>query len=151
MLFVDYGNTQLNQLEEIKAIEAEFLLPPPLAVHCKMQAIKEPLIWTKEEMTKFEEAILGKTMLATFSRLDSDGKYRVGLVDESGNKNLALNELLSSPIFKHIKPPNVSYTNLPTSNNYKDVSIAWFYSPNRFFTSPVDLSAYQVISSLRLL
>jgi len=141
VLFVDYGNTQRSSLKQLKAIDEEFVQLPPQAFHCRLSGIGNCRAWTVDDKKTFEAYTLDKPVTATFADLDSKGKFPVRLV--VGSK--VINEAFGAPGSTSVPPPSTGYTYLSVTHTPTDVSIAWYYTPGRFFTSPVDLSAYQVI------
>ena len=83
----------------------------------------------------------GSILTATFGDRDGEGKFPVRLVD--GIK--VINEAYGAPCSTSVPPPSTGYSYLPFPQAPIEVSIAWYYNPGRIFTSPVDLSEYQVI------
>lgn len=146
VLFVDYGNTQLSSLKQLKAIDEEFIQLPPQAFHCRLSGICNSKTWTVEDKNKLEACTTKKPVTAMFAERDSNGKFPVRLMD--GSK--VINEAFGAPSSTSVPPPSAGYQYLPVTQTPIDVSIAWYYNPGRIFTSPVDLSAYQVIRFLLL-
>lgn len=143
VLFVDYGNTQRSPLKQLKAIDEEFVQLPPQAYHCRLSGIGNSRTWRVEDKSTLEARTFNKFITATFALQDSDGKFPVRLVDGS-NMNV-INEAFGAPSSTAIPPPSTGYTYLPVSQTPVNVSIAWYHNPGRIFTSPVDVSAYQVM------
>jgi Tudor domain len=106
-LFVDYGNKQKSQLDDLKAIEKTFLTLPPQAYHCCLTAIKVQDEWTPEDKTKFEDESMSKHLSATFTQRAPDGKYRVRLThsDDDGGNVKVLNELYGAPSTVDVPQP----------------------------------------------
>jgi hypothetical protein len=143
VLFIDYGNTQRSSLKQLKAIDEEFVKLPPQAYHCRLSGIGNSRTWTIEDKNTLEARTVGKCITATFAERGSDGKFPVRLVD--GSNMDVINEVFGAPSTTIVPPPSAGYTYLPVSQTPLDVSIAWYYNPGRIFTSPVDVSAYQVM------
>ncbi len=110
VLFVDYGYTQLCPVEQVKAIDEDFVKLPPLAVHCKLAGIDETRDWTVEEKSKLESYTVGKLLSVTFTNRDPDGKYPVRLLEKTNEGKCVINEDFGAPCFAKVPPPSVGYT-----------------------------------------
>ena len=143
VLFVDYGNTQLCPVEQVKAIDEDFVKLPPLAVHCKLAGIDEARDWTVEEKRKFESYTVGKLLSVNFTKRDPDGKYPVRLLRKTKEGNCVINEDFGAPCFAKIPPPSVGYTSRVVSIQPINVIVSCYHNPFRFFLSPVEVT-YQV-------
>lgn len=140
ILFVDYGNKEKTPIDLIKAIEEEFVGLPPQAYHCSMSGVFNT-IWTAEETIRFEGASLSKRLTGTFAKQRLNEQFTVRLVEECNGTPIVINELFKSPV---PSPEDSEFPTLPLSEEPIDVSVAWYYSPFRFFLSPTDVSSYQV-------
>uniref|UniRef100_A0A0P6EK20 Tudor domain-containing protein n=1 Tax=Daphnia magna TaxID=35525 RepID=A0A0P6EK20_9CRUS len=142
VLFVDYGNIQLCSMKQVKYIDESLVQLPPLAYHCKLKGVEGSRAWTVEEENKFKDYSMKKTLTATFTACDSEGKYPIRLVDENESVKIVINDLFGATTTS-VPPPSVGYTYLPVPDTPIDVNVAWYHNPGRIFTSPVDLSVYQ--------
>lgn len=142
ILFVDYGNQQRGPLGSLKAIDEEFTKLPPQAYHCTLRMVPHC-----DEKAKFEEAVTGKTLQASFYRIGSDKKYETKLFCEENGVRAVINEQFGAPATDSVPAPSTDFTPLSFDTVALEVSIAWFYNVNRFFLSPSDLSPYQVVAS----
>jgi hypothetical protein len=106
VLFVDYGNTQLVPVKQIKSIEQNFRKQPPLAYQCTLDGVDASRDWTEEEKKKFEGRTMAKLLSAIFTIRDSRGKYPVRLVEETKEANIAIrnSERQISPTSHHPVP-----------------------------------------------
>ena len=143
VFFVDYGYTQRFLIEQIKAIDEDFVKLPPLAIHCKLTGIDETRDWTVEEKSKFESYTLEKLLSATFTIRDFDGKYPVRLLRKTKEGNCVINEDFGAPCFAKIPPPSVGYTSRVVSIQPISAIVSCYHNPFRFFLSPVEVT-YQV-------
>ncbi|EFX87066.1 hypothetical protein DAPPUDRAFT_312582 [Daphnia pulex] len=138
VLFVDYGNTQLAPVEQIKSIDEEFMKLPPLAYHCRLDGVDASCDWTVEEKKKFEGRTMTKLFSATFTLRDSEGKYPVRLVEETKKANIAINEEFGAPNFTNIPPPSSGYTSRSVPDKPISVVVSCCVNPFRFYLSPND-------------
>lgn len=144
VLFVDCGNTQLAPVEKIKSIDEELVKLPPLAYHCKLDEEDASRDWTVEEKDKFQSRTMGKIFSATFTILDSEGKYLVRLVEETKKEKIVVKDNLGAPSFPNILPPSAGYSSRSVSDKPISVVVSYFVHPFRFFLSSPVICAYQV-------
>jgi hypothetical protein len=137
VLFVDYGDIQRGPIEQIKAIDEEFLNLPPFAYHCKLIGVDASRDWTVNEKRKFERRTIGKILSATFTIRNSEGQYPVQLVEERKGAKRVINDEFGAPGFENIPPPSVGYTSRSVSDRPISVTVNFFVNPLRFFLSPI--------------
>ncbi|EFX83579.1 hypothetical protein DAPPUDRAFT_315375 [Daphnia pulex] len=106
VLFVDYGNTQLVPIEEIKSIDEEFMKQPSFAYHCRLGRVASFRVWTIDEIQEFEGRTRTKVSYATFTIPDSEGKYPVRLVEETATAVIVFNEEFAAPRYKSRSVPD---------------------------------------------
>lgn len=154
--FVDYGNTELVDLTEIKVILKEFLNLPMQAVHCKLFGLTNTDEKTQHAI--FSEKTEGKTLQAKFIS-EENGIYNVLLcevVDGVPNTNYINEEFcpiadltktkqaaISKKSFKtmtenkiatNYAPPDLKWQTAlyePESKQY--VVVTWFINPNKLY------------------
>ena len=146
VLFVDYGNKQKSQLDDLKAIEKTFLTLPPQAYHCCLTAIKTRDEWTQEDKAKFEDISKAKHVTATFTQRTSDGKYRVRLTssDDYGGNVQVLNELYGAPSTVDVPQPKVGCVPFELPSTNVNVTVAWIYHSCKFYLTLSNVNDYQV-------
>ena len=140
ILFVDYGNKQRTPINFVKAVEKELVALPPQAYHCSMSEVDSN--WTSEDKIRFFDVTKTKFLAGTFARKRDGDQYSVRLVDVSGS---VINDAFKSVV---PSPEGTDFTTLPIFKRPIDVNVAFFYSFKRFFLSPTDISAHQVLLKL---
>ena len=86
VLYVDYGNTEVVRVEQVRSAAAQFLRSPPVqAVKCCLQGAEQRASqWTKDEISAFDKAVSAPPLTCRFINMQND-VYTVDLSDQSGH------------------------------------------------------------------
>ena len=139
ILFVDYGNSQLTPVGDVRLIDDEFVTLAPQAYHCCLAGVE------RADATSFKTAVMSRLLKATFTG-KLDGKYEVRLVDQVDSGSVVVNDMFErslSPVGRSLSPVE-QYSSLAVSSTLLDVSVSWFYHLEKFFLTPTDTTAYDV-------
>lgn len=95
--FVDYGNSQDTELSDVKDLKDEFLKEPCQAMYFAIAGV-EPASkdgqWPDEAKVLFEKLINQKHVVGLVTRVESDGRHRVKVMDTTSDLDMELNQIL---------------------------------------------------------
>ena len=116
VLFVDYGNKETVQKDNIRKLEGSLYQYPPLAIHCQIKKITQAFWQGLDDAKKeyFLSKIDQQHFMVSFELLDdSSGKFLISLIDESGEDVL---KILNKPVPSPISSPKPSGHMSPNGN-----------------------------------
>ena len=141
VLFVDYGNSQVTPICDIKEAEMKFLIVQPQAYQCRLAGFI-PQLKPAEKTKRVLENYLNAPLQANFLAKGDDGKLPVRLrwTDDTGC--FVINDIDSSvALAKLLK---TSYHHEQVQTTLKDYTITKFYSAHRFYLKNVEASRFKV-------
>ena len=94
VVLVDFGSVWRVDVSMVRDIEAEFATFPPLAYRCALDGVEPNAPLNSQIKQRFENAVVGKQLIAKFTVPLSNSKYAVNLSEKMVNGfNLSINKL----------------------------------------------------------
>ncbi|XP_034235758.1 maternal protein tudor-like isoform X2 [Thrips palmi] len=129
--FVDYGNNEVVNFEDLKEIPDEFLALPAQAFHCSLKGVSE---CTQDSLIKKFNDLLDYQSLEAEILDFRDHLYHVILRDS--NDSLTINEQYGAALTDLLSPSSIVFS-LPqlsiSEGDSADVTVTWFKSPDNFY------------------
>ncbi|XP_052256501.1 uncharacterized protein LOC127861849 isoform X4 [Dreissena polymorpha] len=86
VFFVDYGNNEYTQQEELKTIKPDYLKLPAQAIHCSLAGVASSKgFWSPEHTVQFTDMVEEQSFVATFKNELDQSLYEVDLADTKGS------------------------------------------------------------------
>jgi tudor domain-containing protein 1/4/6/7 len=95
--FVDYGNTQTTPVSDVKDLKDKFLELPVQALDCSLHGIKpenNSSEWSADAKALFSKLTKNKHIVGLICGKNPDGKYKVKLVDTTGEMDMQVDQIL---------------------------------------------------------
>ncbi|KAL9980435.1 hypothetical protein ACROYT_G009026 [Oculina patagonica] len=95
--FVDYGNAQDTELSDVRDLKDEFLKEPCQAMYFAIAGVdpaSKDGLWADEAKVLFKKLIKDKHVVGLVTRVESDGRHRVKLMDTTSDLDMELNQIL---------------------------------------------------------
>lgn len=95
--FVDYGNAQDTELSDVRDLKDEFLEEPCQAMYFAIAGVdpaSKDGLWADEAKVLFKKLIKDKHVVGLVTRVESDGRHRVKLMDTTSDLDMELNQIL---------------------------------------------------------
>ncbi|XP_078612166.1 uncharacterized protein LOC144882311 isoform X2 [Branchiostoma floridae x Branchiostoma japonicum] len=108
--FVDFGNTEMLDLTDIRVLDERFAVAPAYAVECSLAYIKPTSgTWSAKAIEKFSSLTEERTLVGKVTSISTRGKALLELRDaEKGAEEPSLNQALVQAGFAREATPSVS-------------------------------------------
>ncbi|GAB6033485.1 hypothetical protein CHUAL_013370 [Chamberlinius hualienensis] len=148
--FIDYGNSDVCQLNSLKILEEEFRILPGRAVKCSLFNVKSHTgkEWSDEEADTFANAVLSLNFLVYFKSKTDSGVFVIDMIDSAIFSESSIRyKLISENSFKPAETTDSLYLELSNMSvhlsTYKKVNfsigqklqvfVTWINSPGEFY------------------